>query len=253
MPQRAVGNTADGSSGCTSRYTHNPDSAREVEAMRLPMVCGWIGLFVATAAAWPPRPAAAQWGAGQAAAAKRTDETEENAAAPDFAALLDKATPNSTDSELIRALREGDLDRAVALLAEGADVNAPGELGRTALMYASAAGREDLAAALLDAGAEIHAKDDSGNTALFFLPSADDPAVVELLLARGARVAETNRVGHMPLRNAAFLGHTAILDMPFEGGDQERGALGLLGAEIVDADPVRQQQLHHGLVAPAGR
>ena len=59
--------------------------------MRFFLICGAIGLFVASGTGWAPRPAAAQGEVGQTAAAQKKDEAEDAVAAPDFAALFDDA------------------------------------------------------------------------------------------------------------------------------------------------------------------
>ncbi len=68
-------------------------------------------------------------------------------------------------SELIEAVRAGDLDKARALLAAGAAVDACDEAGRTPLMHAAHAGNLPLVVALLTAGADVNASAEGGWTA----------------------------------------------------------------------------------------
>lgn len=73
---------------------------------------------------------------------------------------------------LIRAAWEGDAREVDALLEQGADANARGREGRTALMASTwgSSGRGDvgIAQALVARGADVNARDRKGNTALDF-------------------------------------------------------------------------------------
>ncbi len=69
---------------------------------------------------------------------------------------------------LMFAARQGDLATVRLLLARGADVNAESGADGSALVIASAAGREDLALLLLDAGADPASADAGGVTALHY-------------------------------------------------------------------------------------
>lgn len=75
---------------------------------------------------------------------------------------------------------------------KGADVNATGFFGRTALMEASSAGRLPVVQYLVNNGADVNAQDYSGSTALMAASYGHLP-IVQHLLSRGADVnAETN-------------------------------------------------------------
>jgi ankyrin repeat protein len=78
----------------------------------------------------------------------------------------------------------GHLDVVQALLDKGADVNAKGNLGTTALMGASLTGRLDVMQALLDKGADVNARTNNGMTALTVARNA---AVQALLVQAGAK------------------------------------------------------------------
>jgi ankyrin repeat protein len=96
------------------------------------------------------------------------------------------ATPQGDD--LLRAAGMGDLARVKALLQAGADVNAKGEGGITALMLASLNGRADIVRVLLDARAEVNASDKEGFTALLAAAQYSHLEVVRALLAAKADV-----------------------------------------------------------------
>lgn len=71
------------------------------------------------------------------------------------------------------------------LLAQGADPNARGDWGRTALMHANTAAKVKL---LVAAGSDLEAKDDDGQTALMKAASNGNAGVVTALLEGGANV-----------------------------------------------------------------
>ncbi len=63
---------------------------------------------------------------------------------------------------LLQVIEAGDLSRAQALLAAGADCDARNADGATALMLAAHLGRLDMVHALIDAGADVNATDERG-------------------------------------------------------------------------------------------
>ena len=77
-------------------------------------------------------------------------------------------------------------DKARLLLDNGADVNAVGPRGRTALHYAAAAGHLALMDVLLDAGADAALTEETGATPLGLARAAGKTAAVRLLKRRGA-------------------------------------------------------------------
>lgn len=117
------------------------------------------------------------------------------------------------DPELTLAVRDGDAEQVAELLRQGAVVDEPGVLGRTALMLAASSGRTDLVRTLLDAGAEPDARDAAGSSALFYLPPEGRSETTTMLLAAGAAVDAENRVGLRPLAVAAQLGRHDVVDL----------------------------------------
>ena len=84
-------------------------------------------------------------------------------------ATKNNATKNEVKtSELLSAIKSGDIDRAKNLMDNGADVNAKDKKGRTILMYAAVHGYAEIAKLLMDNGAEVNAKDKDGMTALMY-------------------------------------------------------------------------------------
>jgi ankyrin repeat protein len=78
--------------------------------------------------------------------------------------------------------RERDVDVARLLLERGAEVDALGFLGRTALHYAAIAGRVEVLSLLLQNGADSRRADNEGCTALMLAAEAREVEIVRLLL-----------------------------------------------------------------------
>ncbi|HEX8237657.1 MAG TPA: ankyrin repeat domain-containing protein [Abditibacteriaceae bacterium] len=70
------------------------------------------------------------------------------------------------DGALLKAVSNGNVEEAMAALAAGANPNARGKDGLTALMLASQGGKTDLVQKLLDLGADPNATNKAGQTAL---------------------------------------------------------------------------------------
>jgi ankyrin repeat protein len=123
--------------------------------------------------------------------------------------------------DLISAAERGDAAVVQALLAEGTDVNAKTNDGRTALIVASYNGHLELVQALLAKGAEVNAKENDGATALIRASQQGHLEVVQALLAKGAEV------------NAkAYDGGTALIQASQQGYREVAQALLAKGAEV---------------------
>ena len=100
--------------------------------------------------------------------------------------LLDKGAPTGPSSingfpPLVFAARgdKGEHPEKIALLLEyGADVNAPGPTGKTALHYATTAGHAKVIALLLERGADASRKDNEGQTAMDIASAAGKTALM---------------------------------------------------------------------------
>jgi len=124
---------------------------------------------------------------------------------------------------LLRAVEAGDLPRAQALLAAGADCDARNAEGATALMLAAHVGRLDVVHALIEAGADVNATDERGwgpMTKAVYNPDLDRgfADVVETLIQAGAGIETPITYGIRPLMLAAGYGETAVVETLLKAG-----------------------------------
>ncbi len=106
----------------------------------------------------------------------------------------------------------GDVTGVVQLLKVDARLlNAPNADGRTALIFASALGKQDVVAALLTRGADVTVADKDGYTALHYAAAWGYQDIVTLLLAKAADPNARDKDGRTPLHWAAATGQDAIL------------------------------------------
>ena len=120
--------------------------------------------------------------------------------------------------DLMTAVERGDTNKVIDLLELGADVNATGSYGNTALSMAAWKGQTTVVNALLEKGADVNVKDNNGYTALMLAASDGATEIVQPLLDKGADVnARTGRNGNnlddSALMLAALHGHKEIVDV----------------------------------------
>jgi ankyrin repeat protein len=112
----------------------------------------------------------------------------------------------------------GHTESVRALLEKGADVNAKGNTGRTALMEAALEGYTDTVRTLLEKGADVNAKDNMGWTPLFWAAFSRRTDTVRALLEKGADVNAKNKYDDTPLIHAAYAGDTDTVAVLLEKG-----------------------------------
>jgi hypothetical protein len=114
----------------------------------------------------------------------------------------------AAQTPLMEAAKKGDTEKVQALLAQGADVNAKGNDGFTALIMAARYGHTDIVQALLAKGANVNAKHDRGWTALITAAWEGHTDIVQALLTQGADVNAKDDRSWTALIWAADYGHT---------------------------------------------
>ena len=113
--------------------------------------------------------------------------------------------------DLVDAALVGDADSAAALLKQGADANAAGEFGKSALMFAAEVGNDEVVKLLVEHGANINPRSSSGCTALTYAAENGHLVLVDYLLDKGAKTHPKTRAGWDALAVATRYGHNSIL------------------------------------------
>lgn len=97
------------------------------------------------------------------------------------------------------------------------DVNLKDTVGRTPLHIAAEKGNIDVAMFLIENGANVNVADTNGNTPLvFIINKTGNPKVTQRLLEKGASVNAQNRTGETALMYAAWHGYSAIVQLLLE-------------------------------------
>jgi ankyrin repeat protein len=126
-------------------------------------------------------------------------------------------------TELIEAVKAGDIDATRKLLAAGADVNFRDSEGATLLMTAAHTGNLAMVMTLIDAGADVNACDERGWTPLMKAAYNADldrgfADVAQALIDAGANVEAPIIYGIRPLMLAAGYGETAVVETMLKAG-----------------------------------
>ncbi|WP_323764154.1 ankyrin repeat domain-containing protein [Marinovum sp.] len=120
---------------------------------------------------------------------------------------------------LHRAAHEGDVETIQRLAAEGADIDARDQAGRTPAHVASFASNDAALRALAEAGADMNALEDRVYDVLTIAAVADDPELVSLAMELGNRAdLITSVYDGTALIAAAHLGHAEVVRRLIVGG-----------------------------------
>lgn len=111
---------------------------------------------------------------------------------------------------LSNALKEGDLRKAEAILADGVDVNSKDLDGWMPLHVASYHGYVTLVVDLIKVGADVNAVSEEGDTAMHMAARRGHKEIVEVLLDHDANTHPHNKYGDTPLHEASVAGHKEI-------------------------------------------
>ena len=120
-------------------------------------------------------------------------------------------TPEET---LFKAAWTGDV---TTLRGPNIDLNLKDPVGRTPLHIAAEKGNVDVAMLLIENGANVNVADVNGNTPLIFIINkTGNLKVTQRLLEKGANVDTQNRTGETALMYAAWHGHSKIVQLLLE-------------------------------------
>jgi ankyrin repeat protein len=125
---------------------------------------------------------------------------------------LKQAGATLSDNEaLVLAANKGDIEKVRNLLANGADVNASGVGGKSALMYAARNPSAAVAVLLIENGANVNARDNIGETPLIAASYYGATEVAKLLVEHGADINTRSNAEMTALINAAWRGRLDIV------------------------------------------
>lgn len=149
-----------------------------------------------------------------------TTSAQAPGATPTSAAPSPSPTRSGADAALLAAATAGDAAAVRAALADGADVEAVDDLGRTALVRAAYRNHLEAARVLVRAGADPNHLDDSTQSPFLIATSevGDDPRLLDLLLAHGADLAVKDSFNGTGLIRAADRGFPVIIGRLLDAG-----------------------------------
>lgn len=137
-------------------------------------------------------------------------------------------TGAATDSPVADAAERGDADAVIALLRQGADVNAAQGDGMTALHWSAMKNDAEMAAVLLYAGASPEATTRLGGyTPLHLASRLGQADAIAALTEQGANVSAKTTTGAMPLHFAAGSGDVGSITTLLERGAEVDGREGV--------------------------
>lgn len=122
------------------------------------------------------------------------------------------------DAPLALAAFRGHISCVRLLLARGADVNAVGSDGASALYSAVDGDKLDVATLLLESDANVEAADLDGDTPLSRAAFHGNEAFVRFFLERGAAVSGTSELRWPPLCRALTRGHLGVAQLLLDHG-----------------------------------
>jgi uncharacterized protein len=124
----------------------------------------------------------------------------------------------AAEPTLLDAAERGDRAAAIRLLNKGANPNAPGPDGTTAVMWAAANGDLELVRALIRAGANVSLKNQFGTSALTEAAIIGSAPIIGALLEAGADPNGRNPEGETPLMAVARAGKVDAAKRLIDGG-----------------------------------
>lgn len=118
---------------------------------------------------------------------------------------------NKLNHALLKATNQGDKEAISKLLADGADIDATDDRGRTSVMIAIHTNQLELFTFLVEQGANINIRDNQQDNPLLYAGAEGKLDFLRAAIAAGADTTITNRYGGTALIPAADRGHVEIV------------------------------------------
>ena len=142
-------------------------------------------------------------------------------------------------SHLLVAALENDVEAARWLIANGADVNAIGDLDNTPLHFTAQKDAAEIAKLMIDAGADVNAIAIWGRSPLSWAAEHNAAEVAKLLIEHGADINVKDSLGDLPLNAAAEKNALEVVVLLIEHG-ADVNAEGYIGET-----PLHEAAQHH--------
>jgi len=139
-------------------------------------------------------------------------------AAPHSSLPTQEAAMTDATRDLLTAAAAGDASAVEQALNAGAEIEAQGSGGMTALVAATKGNHVDAARALITAGADVNAKDDIQDSAYLYAGARGHDDILLLTLENGADLTSTNRFGGTALIPASERGLLSTVEILLEAG-----------------------------------
>jgi len=120
-------------------------------------------------------------------------------------------TQNKSQSNLLKAVSEKDIDLVREILSSKPDLEIQDENGRTALMIVAYNHDNIIAELLIAAGADVNAQDTMQNSPFLYAGAEGNVALLKMGLENGANFNLYNRYGGTALIPAAEKGHLEVV------------------------------------------
>lgn len=130
----------------------------------------------------------------------------------------DKVTYRDLNTALFDHIKRGRTKESLAILSQGANLEARDRTGNTPLLLAARTARSKLVKKLIEMGANINHQNLIGSTAILRASTADRGKNVSILLEAGAEINVRNNKGLTPLAAAAFNGDEDTFRLLLEAG-----------------------------------
>ena len=137
-----------------------------------------------------------------------------------LAAMAGVSAVLGADLKLLDAVQKRDQKTVLALIKNGADVNAARDDGSTPLHWAANRDDTEVAAALIKAGANTNASDENGETPLLLACGNGNLALARMLLDAKANPNAARWNGDTPLLAAVHAGNPELVKLLLDRGAQ---------------------------------